>query len=132
MPDVYATIAEADPAVLEELAGVLELRAADPRQKSLRESYFAELAIGDGSRVLEVGSGTGAVTRALAEHAPGAAVTGVDPSPIFVAKGRELAQDVPKLGFVEGDARALPLEDGCSTWLCSTPPSAMSPSPNSH
>ncbi len=127
MPDVYATIAEADPAVLEELAGVLELRAADPRQKSLRESYFAELAIGDGSRVLEVGSGTGAVTRALAEHAPGAAVTGVDPSPTFVAKAGELSTGHDNLTFDVGDARSLPYEDGSfdivvfHTTLCHIP-----------
>ena len=31
MPDVYATIAEADAELQEQLAGVLELRAADPR-----------------------------------------------------------------------------------------------------
>ncbi len=39
-------------------------------------------------------------------------VVGIDPSPIFIAKGRELARDIPNLTFVEGDARALPLEDG--------------------
>jgi SAM-dependent methyltransferase len=36
---------------------------------------------------------------------------GVDPSPIFLAKGRELARDLPNLSFIEGDARELPLED---------------------
>ena len=32
MPDVYLTIGQAAPAVIEELARVLELRAADPQQ----------------------------------------------------------------------------------------------------
>lgn len=127
MPDVYATIAEADQAVLEELARVLELRAADPRQKAMRDSYLAELAPGDGARLLEVGSGTGAVSRAIAEHAPGAAVTGVDPSPTFVAKAGELSTGYDNMTFDVGDARSLPYEDGSfdivvfHTTLCHIP-----------
>jgi ubiquinone/menaquinone biosynthesis C-methylase UbiE len=127
MPDVYATIAEADEAVLEELAQVLELRAADPRQQAMRDSYLSEVEIGDGSRVLEVGSGTGAVTRALAGHAPGAVVTGVDPSPTFVAKAAELSSGHDGLTFDVGDARSLPYGDGSfdvvvfHTTLCHIP-----------
>jgi ubiquinone/menaquinone biosynthesis C-methylase UbiE len=48
-------------------------------------------------------------TRALASRPGVGEVVGVDPSPAFVAKGRELAQSVPNLDFVEGDGRALPL-----------------------
>jgi ubiquinone/menaquinone biosynthesis C-methylase UbiE len=54
-------------------------------------------------------------------------VVGVDPSPIFLAKGRALARHLPNLTFVEGDARALPLEDDSfdvvvfHTTLCHVP-----------
>ena len=54
-------------------------------------------------------------------------VVGIDLSPIFIARGQELARDIPNLTFVEGDARALPLEDGSvdiimfHTTLCHVP-----------
>ena len=127
MPDVYATIAEADSTVVEGLADILELRAADPQQQELRDAYFADIAFRAQTRVLEVGCGTGAVARALASRPDVREVVGVDPSPIFLEKGRELARDVPNLTFVEGDARKLPLEDGsCDvvvfhTTLCHVP-----------
>jgi ubiquinone/menaquinone biosynthesis C-methylase UbiE len=111
MPDVYATITEADPAVLDELARILELRAAHPRQQEMRDDYLGRLELAPDARVVEVGCGTGAVTRALAELAPDASVVGVDPSPVFLARARELGRAHANLSFVEGDARSLPLED---------------------
>ena len=39
MPDVYADIAAADRNTLENLARILELRAADPQQAAMRASY---------------------------------------------------------------------------------------------
>jgi SAM-dependent methyltransferase len=54
-------------------------------------------------------------------------VVGVDPSPIFVEKARDLSHDLPNLSFVEGDGRALPLEDASfdvvvfHTTLCHVP-----------
>ena len=111
LPDVYATITEAEPAVVEGLVDILELRAADPQQREMREAYFADIGFPPGARVAEVGSGPGPVARALASQPGVATVVGVDPSPIFIAKGKELARDIPNLRFVEGDARALPLEN---------------------
>ena len=53
-------------------------------------TYLTDAALPQGARVLEVGCGTGAVTRVLATW-PGVAKTiGVDPSPVFVAKAWEL------------------------------------------
>ena len=111
MPDVYATITEAEPSVVERLVDILELRASDPQQREMRSTYFSDIDFPPDARVAEVGCGSGAVTRALASHPGVGAVVGVDPSPIFLAKGRELGRDLPNLSFVEGDARALPLED---------------------
>jgi ubiquinone/menaquinone biosynthesis C-methylase UbiE len=111
LPDVYATITEAEPAVVEGLVDILELRAADPQQRQMREAYFGDIGFPAGARVAEVGCGPGPVARALATRPGVGTVVGVDPSAIFIAKGRELARDIPNLRFVEGDARALPLED---------------------
>lgn len=111
MPDVYATITEADRAVVEGLVDILELRAADPQQQAMREAYLSDIEFPADARVVEVGCGSGAVTRALASRSGVGEVVGVDPSPVFIEKGRELAHDFPNLSFIEGDGRALPLED---------------------
>jgi ubiquinone/menaquinone biosynthesis C-methylase UbiE len=109
--DVYATIAEADSAMQEELARILELRAANPRQKAMRDAYLARVGLPKRARVLDVGCGTGAVTRALAELAPEGRALGVDPSPIFLAKARELGDGYDNLFFEQADARSLPFDD---------------------
>jgi ubiquinone/menaquinone biosynthesis C-methylase UbiE len=111
VPDVYATIAEADAAVQERLAGILELRAADPQQRALLDVYLEEIDFPPRARVLEVGCGTGAVTRVLA-HRPGVAeAVGVDPSPVLIATARALAAAAENAVFVEGDGRALRFPD---------------------
>jgi ubiquinone/menaquinone biosynthesis C-methylase UbiE len=127
MRDVYLTIGQAASAVIEQLARVLELRAADPQQGALRDAYFADLGLPSGARVLEVGCGTGAVSRALTEIAEIGEVVGVDPSPGFLDIARSLADALPNVEFVEGDAKALPLADGSfdavvfHTTLCHVP-----------
>lgn len=91
MPDLYAMIAEVDVATQERLAGILELRAADPHQRAIRDAYLAEIAFASSARVLEIGCGTGPVARVLARQPGVAEVVGVDPSPVFIAEARELA-----------------------------------------
>jgi ubiquinone/menaquinone biosynthesis C-methylase UbiE len=86
--DVYASIADADPALVERIAEVLELRAGDPQQQAMRQAYLGDVGFPDGARVLEVGCGTGPVTRTLAAWPGVAEVTGVDPSSTFLAAAR--------------------------------------------
>lgn len=102
MPDVYANIAEADPAVVEGLVDILELRASDPQQREMRNAYFSDIEFPADARVVEVGCGTGAVTRALAAYPGVGPVVGIDRSPTFLSKGRELGGDLANLSFVEG------------------------------
>jgi ubiquinone/menaquinone biosynthesis C-methylase UbiE len=108
VPDVYATIAEADSAMQERLAEVLEIRAADPEQRAMLEDYAGRLA--PAGELLEVGCGTGAITRYLAALPGVTHATGLDPSPLFVERARELAGDAA-IDFVVGDGRDLDLGD---------------------
>jgi trans-aconitate methyltransferase len=55
------------------------------------DSSLSEVGFASAARVLEVGCGTGAVTRVLARRPEVAEAVGVDPSPVFVAKASELA-----------------------------------------
>ena len=90
MPNIYTRVTEAASPILEGLMGVLELRAADPQLRVMLTTYLTDAALPQRSRVLEVGCGTGAVTRSVAKWPGVSAAVGVDPSPVFVAKAREL------------------------------------------
>src|SRR4051794_36120158 len=107
MPDVYVTITEADGAVLERLAEILELRAAEPEQVAIRDAYLDDVDLPPAARVLEVGCGTGAVSRAIARRPGVAAVVASDPSPFFLTRGRELAAGVFNLFLVTADHHPL-------------------------
>jgi ubiquinone/menaquinone biosynthesis C-methylase UbiE len=73
-------------------------------------SYEAALREVDGPvrRALDVGTGTGAGARVLADLFPGAEIVGVDVSPGMIAEARRLQ---PGIAFVEGDAARLPFGD---------------------
>jgi SAM-dependent methyltransferase len=108
VPDVYTRVTEAPPAILDGLMAALELRAADPQLRAMLEAYLADAALPTGTRVLEVGCGTGAVTRTIAAQPGVAEAVGVDPSPVFVARARELAEGLASVRFEAADGQALP------------------------
>ncbi|MCK4509287.1 MAG: methyltransferase domain-containing protein [Desulfuromonadales bacterium] len=111
MADLYSTIGEVDSAIQERLADVLEMRAADARQLEMLKSYLSEIDFPSDARVLEIGCGTGGVTRTLAQWPGVKEAVGIDPSAIFISKAREFGSSIPNLSFFEGDGRALPLDD---------------------
>jgi ubiquinone/menaquinone biosynthesis C-methylase UbiE len=125
--DTYAHIAEADEAVQLQLADVLDLRASDPQQQAMLHAYLADVPPTERARVLDVGCGTGWVTRALAARTGVAEVVGIDPSPVFIERARLHALDNDSVSFVIGDARRLPFDAGsfegvvCHTSLCHIP-----------
>ncbi len=111
MPDVWAAFPKLDAAMQERLAGVLETRGADPQQREMRQTFLADVYFPTNAHVLEVGCGTGVMTRTLARWPNVSAVTGVDTAPSLLSKARELAADLPNLTFREADGRSLPFED---------------------
>jgi SAM-dependent methyltransferase len=112
MHDLYSQVTTVDPAVLDILIKAMELRAVDPRTRQMRERFYSSIDFPEGARVLEAGCGSGAICRELARWPRVGTTIGLDPSPVFLAKARELAADLPDLRFEEGDARSLPYEDG--------------------
>jgi ubiquinone/menaquinone biosynthesis C-methylase UbiE len=110
MGDVWATFSELDSVTQERLARVLETRGADAQQQFMRRAFLGEIDFPPDARVLEVGCGTGVLTRQLAGVPNVAAVVGVDLSPFLLARARKLAAGLPDVSFTEADARSLPFE----------------------
>ncbi|GAB3245690.1 methyltransferase domain-containing protein [Nocardioides dilutus] len=111
MADVWARVAELDEATQGSLAEVLETRGADEQQRSMRAEFLADIPFPPDARVLEVGCGTGVLTRVLARREGVASVIGTDLAPSLVARASDAAGDLEHLSFRVADARDLPFED---------------------
>ena len=110
MPDVYSNIAALDTAMQDRLANVLETRGADRQQQELRRIFLADIQFPAGARVLEVGCGTGVLTRVIARWPGVGEVVGVDPAPSLLSRARALATELPNIRFEEADGRSLPFD----------------------
>jgi ubiquinone/menaquinone biosynthesis C-methylase UbiE len=102
---------EQDAATRERFIERLEFRATDPTFVGYREAYLELLDLPRPAAVLDLGCGTGVVTRAIAARDGFAGVvTGVDQSPDFIAAARRLAAAAgvgERVEFVVGDAHVL-------------------------
>ena len=78
--------------------------------RRLAPSLVKFAGVRDGESILDIGSGTGALAFAIAEAAPAARITGVDPAAPYVAFAQsQVTSD--RIRFVVGDAQALQLAD---------------------
>jgi ubiquinone/menaquinone biosynthesis C-methylase UbiE len=115
MPDVWSIVSELDDTTQARLAEVLETRAADPQQQAMRRSFLDELPISPDAQVLEVGCGTGALTRLLASLPEVARITGIDPAPSLLRRAEQLSAGIDTISFQQADGRSLPFESGSFT-----------------
>jgi SAM-dependent methyltransferase len=76
---------------------------------SLAPRFLRFVGIGDGRHVLDVGCGTGTLTRAIISSGLTVKVTGVDPVAAYVSFARKA---VPEAEFHAGAAELLPFSDG--------------------
>jgi ubiquinone/menaquinone biosynthesis C-methylase UbiE len=80
------------------------------RREELRNRLRRFVPIGGDERVLDAGTGAGAVAFALAPHV--AEVVAVDEDPALLAETRRRAAEFPNVTVVEGDITRLPPEVG--------------------
>lgn len=122
--DPYARITELDTATLAGLAERLETRGRQPGQQRIWQDFLSHANYPDGSRVLDVGCGTGLITQQISGRPGVAEAVGVDPSAYFIDRARRRA---PRLRFDVADGRDLPYDDGSfdgvvmATALCHIP-----------
>ena len=111
--DAMQFINEQDAATLERFIERLEYRGTDPTFVAYRDAYLKLVDLPPTAAVLDLGCGTGVVTRALAARDGFAGtVTGIDQSPEFIAAAGRLAADDgvgDRVEFVVGDVHALDL-----------------------
>jgi ubiquinone/menaquinone biosynthesis C-methylase UbiE len=114
---IWRDTASADTRQAGDLAARLERRARAEDEIAAREAYLGLLGIGEGERVLDVGCGSGAVTRDIARRVGrGGLAVGLDQSPALLAVARELAYEAgvaDRVEFREGSALRLPFPE-CS------------------
>ncbi|GAA2669038.1 methyltransferase domain-containing protein [Actinosynnema pretiosum subsp. pretiosum] len=112
---------DVDPANAEQLAawdgdqGVFWARWADRFDAGVgayREGFLGAAAVERGSVVLDVGCGTGQVTRDVAGVASAGRVVGVDLSSPMLAVARERARGLSNVGFLRVDAQVHPFPEG--------------------
>ena len=113
--DAMEFINEQDEATLQRFVERLEFRGKDPTFVGYREAYVDKMALAPTADVLDLGCGTGVVTRALAgREGFSGRVTGIDQSPVLVAVAQRLADAEgvgERTGFRVGDAHALDVGD---------------------
>ena len=106
--DAMQFVNEQDAATLERFIERLEFRGKDPTFVAYRDAYLDCIDLPRTAAVLDLGCGTGVVTRALAARDGFAGtVTGVDQSPHFLAAAQRLAASDgvgDRVEFVLGDA----------------------------
>src|SRR5688572_26242294 len=113
--DVFQVITELDEATVDAIAARLEFRGTDPTFTAWREAYVDRLGLAPEARVLDLGCGTGVVTRALASRPGfGGQVVGQDLSPRLIAAAQRTAAEdglSDRVTFEVGDAHTLPYPD---------------------
>lgn len=109
--DPHRFVNELDDATIERLISRLESRAKDRVFARLFDKYAAQLALPPSAQVLEVGCGTGAMTRFLAQRPDFAGkAIGVDHCRAFIEAARRFAQAEnvnDRVEFRVGDAHNL-------------------------
>lgn len=96
------------------LDSTTEARRLENQSKDERYNFKAELKgffPSSGQLTLDIGCGSGVVSRYLAELNPGAKVIGIDISGDRVQSAKELALKIPNLEFLVGDIKSLEFKD---------------------
>jgi ubiquinone/menaquinone biosynthesis C-methylase UbiE len=113
---LFRDTASADAERARDLANRLELRAKAQDEIEARAAYLDLLGVTAGERILDIGCGSGVVTREIATRVGASGrVVGLDASPALLAVARDLADQAgvgDRVEFREGSAIHLPFPDG--------------------
>lgn len=111
MSDPFENVDAASPQMIDIIATALETRAKDADMLPVIDAYLDELDVSNGGHIVDIGSGTGGITRRIADRFSEASVTGLEPSVALTEKAKELSGNRPNLTFRVGDGEALDIKD---------------------
>jgi ubiquinone/menaquinone biosynthesis C-methylase UbiE len=118
--DLFRFINDLDEATHRAFVDRMEFRGRDATFSRMRDAYLDRIPLPAGARVLEIGCGSGVVSRALARRHLASAtdapiqIVAVDQSPVMIDAGRRFAADegvAQSIEFRLGDAHSLDLPD---------------------
>lgn len=78
-----------------------------PAEDAVYAFVSSVVAGSDARTVIDIGCGSGRLLAALARHGAGLTLTGVDLSPVMLARARAVAPDGSTIAFVQADASEL-------------------------
>jgi ubiquinone/menaquinone biosynthesis C-methylase UbiE len=119
-PPMFGASAQDDESVAQ-MVGLLDMQDALPSARRLHDWAIEVAAVRPGDQVVDLGNGTGTMSRRLAglvaaeaaTDGPTGWATGVEPNARLRAVATSRAEDsgVPNVSFVDGLAGALPFDD---------------------
>ncbi len=109
--DIFQSISDLGSDAIQKIVDRLEYRGGDPTFVRMRETYLGRMGLEPDARVLDLGCGTGVVSRALAQREGfTGAVVGIDFSDALIDAARRLAGEKgldDRIEFRVGDSHAL-------------------------
>ena len=111
MSDPFQDVDAAGADFVANVVKVLETRAAEPVMVGIVEAYLDHADFPEGGLHIEIGAGSGAVTRRMAARAGRGQAIGTDPSDGLIAAAAELGRDIANLSFETADGTALRFDD---------------------
>ena len=114
MSDPFENVDAASTEMIKIIATALETRAEDPSMLPVINAYLNLLDVPDGGHIVDIGSGTGGITRRIADRFPAASILGLEPSAALTKTAKELAGDRSNLTFSIGNGADLDLIDACA------------------
>ena len=111
MSDVFQTM-DVDADYIVDIVSTLERRTAEPKMIEMIDAYLDRLDVPDACPVVEVGAGTGCVSRHIAQRFPAAEVKAFEPWAALLEHGRKAAEPFMNLTLEVASGEALPLADG--------------------
>ncbi len=111
MTDPFQDVDSVGADLLGIVVSALESRAAEAEMIPIAERYMNQLNWSVGTTHIEVGAGTGAITRLMASRGGDCKVIGIDPSAGLISEAKKLAGRFLNLEFEVGNGTALRFAD---------------------
>lgn len=112
MTDPFQDVDSVGADLLGIVVSALESRAAEAEMIPIAQRYIDQLNWSAGTTHIEVGAGTGAITRLMAARGNDCKVIGIDPSEGLILEAGKLADGFANLEFEVGNGAALRFADG--------------------